>query len=302
MTLTAFVLLIIAACTHAGWNLLGKRQSATPAFMLMANTLGCLFLAPILLFYGKEVPGFPPLVWICLAITGFFQAWYYVALASAYRSGDLSIAYPLARSFPVIFVTLFTFFFSDRVSISWLFCLGMLLVVGGSFVLPMPRFSTINWRKTLNHTSLMALAAAFGTAGYSIVDDRALTLLRQALGAASGNTALTVSYAFLEGISASIWLGVYVLGKRKERQNFRFALDHELTRAGFFGFIIYLTYTLVLLAMAYVTDVSYVVAFRQLSIPVGALMGILILKEPRHRPKFVGVGIMFLGLVLIGIG
>ena len=54
--------------------------------------------------------------------------------------------------------------------------------------------------------------------------------------------------------------------------------------------------------MGFVTNVSYVVAFRQISIPLGALVGVFALKEPRYRPKFAGVLIMFAGLILVGIG
>ncbi len=70
-----------------------------------------------------------------------------------------------------------------------------------------------------------------------------------------------------------------------------------LTGAGIFG-----AYVLVLLAMSLVSNVSYVVAFRQLSIPLGAVLGVLVLKEPRYPTKFVGVAIMFVGLVLVGTG
>lgn len=270
--------------------------------MLLANTLGCLFLAPILLVNGSQVTQFQPSIWLYLLLTGFWQAWYYLALANAYRSGDLSIAYPLARSFPVIFVTVFTLLAGLKTSLSGWFFSGALLVVAGSLVLPMKRFSDFNLHNYWNKTSLMALAAAVGTAGYSIVDDRALALLRSDLAGIAANTAVTLLYAFLEGISASLWLGVYVLIKKHERMNLSSLLHNGIPGAAAFGFIIFLTYSLVLLAMAYVTDVSYVVAFRQLSIPLGAVLGVLLLKEPGHPPKFLGVGVMFLGLLLVGLG
>jgi uncharacterized membrane protein len=54
--------------------------------------------------------------------------------------------------------------------------------------------------------------------------------------------------------------------------------------------------------MNYVTNVSYVAAFRQLSIPLGALFGMVLLNEPRYVPKIIGVVIIFLGLTLVGIG
>ena len=65
---------------------------------------------------------------------------------------------------------------------------------------------------------------------------------------------------------------------------------------------IYLTYTLVLISMAWAKNVSYVVGFRQLSIPIGVIMGVVLLGEPLYRPKALGVLIIMVGLVLIGVG
>ena len=54
--------------------------------------------------------------------------------------------------------------------------------------------------------------------------------------------------------------------------------------------------------MGHVTNVSYVVAFRQLSIPLGAVLGVLVLGEPGYRPKLAGVALMFGGLILVALG
>ena len=65
---------------------------------------------------------------------------------------------------------------------------------------------------------------------------------------------------------------------------------------------IYGAYTLVLIAMTFATHVSYVMAFRQLSIPLGASLGMFILKEPSPWPKRLGVATVFAGVVLVGLG
>ena len=54
--------------------------------------------------------------------------------------------------------------------------------------------------------------------------------------------------------------------------------------------------------MAHVSNVSYVVAFRQLSIPLGVIFGLIFLKEPRFYPKFMGTFIIFIGLIFVAIG
>ncbi len=65
------------------------------------------------------------------------------------------------------------------------------------------------------------------------------------------------------------------------------------------GLLISATYALILLAMAYVRNVSYLLAFRQLSIPIGAALGMLAGKETVSYPKLVGIGVVVVGLVLI---
>ena len=53
--------------------------------------------------------------------------------------------------------------------------------------------------------------------------------------------------------------------------------------------------------MGFVKNVSYVVAFRQLSIPLGTAFGIMFLKEPVYSPKLAGAAIMFIGLMLVAV-
>ena len=73
-----------------------------------------------------------------------------------------------------------------------------------------------------------------------------------------------------------------------------------LTAAGT-GMLITAAYGLVLASMAFVTNVSYIAAFRQLSIPLGAALGFLIQKEPATPPRLVGIGILTCGLTLIAV-
>ena len=54
--------------------------------------------------------------------------------------------------------------------------------------------------------------------------------------------------------------------------------------------------------MGFSKNISYVVAFRQLSIPLGAALGILVLKEPARAPKIAGVAVIFVGLMLVAAG
>ena len=102
MTITATILLLISAFTHAGWNFISKKEHPTQAFYLVANTIGVICILPILFYFRGFILFIPASVWVIVVLSGFFLAAYLEALAGAYRAGAISIAYPLARSLPVV--------------------------------------------------------------------------------------------------------------------------------------------------------------------------------------------------------
>lgn len=302
MTPTAIVLLLIAACMHAGWNLIGKRNSPTTAAFLIATFVGVLILAPWMVVYREVLASFSASIWLCVLAAGFFQTTYYVSLAGAYRVGDMSIAYPLARSSPVIVVTVVSLLLGRGDQVSWQCIGGIFLIVGGGFLLPMRGFGDLRLKNYLNLSCLLALIAALGTTGYSIVDDEALRRLRQATDSSFSSWQIVLVYSFFETLSILWWLSLVVFGRKGGRDSFHLVRRTRLATGVFMGIGIYLAYTIVLMSMAFVTNVSYVVAFRQISIPFGVILSVVLLKESGYPPKFVAVTIMFIGLVLIGTG
>ncbi len=58
---------------------------------------------------------------------------------------------------------------------------------------------------------------------------------------------------------------------------------------------------MVLIAMAHATNVSYVGAFRQTSIPLGAALGIVVQKEPLYRAKVIGTAVALAGLIMVAL-
>jgi drug/metabolite transporter (DMT)-like permease len=302
MSLTAAILLLISAVTHAGWNYISKKERPTAAFYLVANTIGVICVLPVLLYYGNQIPLIPKSVWIFIALSGFFLAAYMAALAGAYRAGDISIAYPLARSLPVIFVFLLTLIFGQGKPLGAWATIGIIMVVAGCVILPLKALREFQFSNYKNLCCLLAVLAAVGIAGYTIIDDAALRNLREIPGKPWDPVDATLVYMVLEGISCSIWQSLIVALVSRERKILIEVLHDFKSAAALTGIGIYLTYGLVLASMNYVTNVSYVAAFRQLSIPLGALFGMVLLKESRHIPKVIGVAIIFLGLMLVGTG
>ena len=246
--------------------------------------------------------GIPSRVWMLLLATGFFLALYYVSLAGAYRAGDMSVAYPLARSSPVIVVSVVALLLGRGNQISAQCVLGIILVVGGCFLIPLKRFGDLRVRNYLNATCGLALLAAVGTSGYSILDDEALRQLRAGTQETVGSVRMTLVYLCLESWAASLWLALFVVVRPNGRSGLHQVLRRNWGHASLAGVAIHLTYLMVLISLAFVKNVSYVVALRQFSIPLGAALGILVLGEPPHPPKMLGLAVMFTGLVLVATG
>ncbi len=60
-------------------------------------------------------------------------------------------------------------------------------------------------------------------------------------------------------------------------------------------------YLLVLFAYNYATNVSYVVAFRQIGMPMSFVVGAMFLKEKIYLGKALGVSVIIIGLILTAI-
>ena len=106
MTLFALALALLAAVMHAVWNLLVKRSDdqLVAAWTVVAGA-GILAL-PLLAVNG--MPGRS--VWDLIAISTVIQIGYVLLLSAAYRLGDLSFVYPLARGISPVLVAMAGYF------------------------------------------------------------------------------------------------------------------------------------------------------------------------------------------------
>ncbi|WP_020408531.1 EamA family transporter [Hahella ganghwensis] len=307
MTLTAIILVLISAVAHAGWNFTGKKASPTLAFFFLVTVTGSLLFTPVLFFQRDLISAFNSEIVGLLLLTGLFQAVYLWGLASAYQSGEMSIAYPIARSSPLIIVCISAFFLGQRESISAQAIIGIVIIVAGCLLIPMRSFRDLRLSNYLNLTTAFALVAAFATSGYSLVDDRATAMIRALSDPATGSAIATpaevaMSYVVLQGYTSTFWMALMTLANPTARASViplaRTTFNSYLTTA----VLMFGTYALVVMSMAFVTNVSYVVAFRQVSIPLGVMMGIIGLGERLYLPKITGVLMTFCGLIAVALG
>jgi len=161
MSLDIFLLVLLAAFLHAGWNALIKTGSSKVTTMLILTVIqGWAGLAIAL---TRPLPGVEVLPW--LLASGLFHAAYKLFLAFAYENGDLSRVYPIARgTAPVIVTTVSALFMIDAIApleyaAVGLLSLGIALMARGAFL------SGENLRLVP-----LALGSGAMTAGYSLVD------------------------------------------------------------------------------------------------------------------------------------
>jgi len=278
MTLTAFILVISAACFHALWNLVAKRLSGNLGAFWLGLCFISLMLAPFALFAAPQ--GFNSAGLPYIAATGFFHALYFGSLGAAYRHGEISVVYPLARGSSVAGTAVMApLLLGERVSALGalgigLVCLGILALGLWELFKQQAHFSSI----------LPALLVGATTTAYSIVDKRGVGYISPVI--------------YIAGLStcAALLLAPYVLLKCREQ--YRRAWRESKLACLAIGLGSMGTYLVILFAFQF-ANASYVVAVREFSIVVVALLGTLVLRESISLPRGCSILVILIGVLLV---
>ena len=100
MSVTALVLIVIAALGHATWNLFSKQASAAGAMLFLWLVAAAALVIFLPVVAGVILVGHPHLRaanWVFMAGTGVLQVGYFLFLQRGYQAGDLSLVYPIGR-------------------------------------------------------------------------------------------------------------------------------------------------------------------------------------------------------------
>ena len=96
----ALVLVLAAAGFHAGWNRLLHGADDRLAAAAVGAVVGAVLLLPV------TIAAPPTGVWPLALASGVAEATYFALLAAAYRRGELSYTYPVARGIAPFLITL----------------------------------------------------------------------------------------------------------------------------------------------------------------------------------------------------
>ena len=102
MTSLGIVLVFFSALCHTCWNTLSKFRGVDPmSFLTKALFYSAIIYFPLFVFLQFYV-SYTPIYVVCVIASGLFCGLYFFTLAKAYETGDISMAYPVARSFPIL--------------------------------------------------------------------------------------------------------------------------------------------------------------------------------------------------------
>lgn len=255
-----FFSVLCAALMHAGWSALIKGQSE-PRAISLAVILGGAIVA------GVVIPFLPlpkPESWPFLLGTTIIHVVYFQTTIAAYRYGDLTLTYPIARGMAPALATLLALLFLGESpnAMGWfgigVIVLGALLVASDGL--------RLDGRGRI--AIAFALAAAGATACYTLTDGQGARLSGHAF---SFSAWLMVLMAVSNLVAMRLMFGADLIGRAVAR------LPLGLVGgAASFG-----SYAVALWAMT-LAPISVVAALRETSIAFAVVLGLVFLKE---KPK-----------------
>jgi drug/metabolite transporter (DMT)-like permease len=280
VSLAALGLVLCAAALHAGWNALAKRGGDQIVFLWCATIASSIAVTPFALWQLAQ-DGFATAAVPFIVATIVVHAAYFYALGRAYASGAYSLVYPVARGLGVALVPVLAFFlFDERLSPAG--SLGVALVVAGIATLHLlPGRPAGGPRR--GRGLLWPVLTGFTIAAYSLVDKAGVARINP------------IPYIMLmEGGCALLGLPLLLRpgAVRRELRGWR-----HIVIAGVMST---LAYTLVLFAFR-MSKTGYVVAARELSIVLSALIGSLVLREGSLAPRLAGAAVVLAGVACIAM-
>ena len=297
MTFTAFFLLLLSVTFHASWNLIAKKSAMSIAYYTLICMTSALCWFNLQFWTPVDVFGLPGKYYLFMACSVLSDLLYCCGLVRAYRTMEMSTAYPMMRSLPLLLTAALTTAMGWGKPLSGMALAGMAVVFVGCLMMPLTEFRNFHWRNYINFHLLFILLVACGTTGYTVFDSQAQQIMRQSLDNIS-KPIMALTYYSSRGVVLTISLFLLVLSRKSERANLKLFIRERNYTPVIAGLFATFSYGLVLIAMNYVSNVSYVQVFRQLGLLVGVAGGILILKERCSAPKIIGSLLIVSGLIM----
>lgn len=277
MDASVFLAVLAAALLHAGWNALVKTGLDRFTGVIALSTGQAALALPLLPF----VPMPAPEAWGFVAASALLHMGYKIGLIGAYRHGDLSQVYPVARGSAPLLVMLVSVSVLDE-QISAAAVAGVLAVSAGVLLMALRGGGLVR----LNRAALgFALLTALFTAGYTLVDG----LGARAAGTASGYILWMILGDTVGMVAYGIWRrGQGILGD----------LGRAWRPGLLTGVMSVTSYWIAIWAFTQ-APIALVAALRETSILFAVLIGTLLLRESAGGARWLAAASIVAGVVLI---
>jgi drug/metabolite transporter (DMT)-like permease len=276
LSLLIFAVVLGAALLHAIWNAMVKHGGDPFLRLALVNLTGSLVCLPLLPFV--ELPAASAWPWLLVSLA--FHLAYSASLSLAYRLGDLSLVYPIARGVAPPLVALLGWSIAGEApTLIGLMALG--LISTGILAIALGRRAPDQGISVI----LAALACGLTIAAYTISDGLGSR-------AAQGAVPYIVWFFFLDGLP----FGLAVLWLR--RRHLRTALPSVLLPGILGGLLSFVAYAVVIWAMR-TTPMAYVSALRETSVILAAIIGTRLLGEPFGRDRIAAACFVASGIGLL---
>jgi uncharacterized membrane protein len=285
----AFVigLVAISAVLHVAWNVRLK-TAGDPLRAAAVGLLVAMFvIVPLgaLAWWGSGAPPLPAEGIALGVVSGVIEAVYFVLLAAAYRRGDLSVVYPIARgTAPLLAVAIGVGLLGERLGVAG--SIGVALLLAGFLILQRP-WQALRGRRGVDPAIAFALATGVTIAAYSAVDRVGTRLIDP------------LPYAAILWVTATLllvgWVAVVAGGDL-----LRGGPD-EVRRSALGGLVTLGAYLLILVALS-VAPLSGVAPLRESATVLAAAWGSVRLGEAVDRAdsaRRIGASVLIVGGALL---
>ena len=277
MPLNIFLAIILAAFLHAVWNAMVKNED-NKYLAVTAIVLGHVPVS-VLIILLTPIPSVESIPFIILsALLHIGYEWY---LLSAYRFGDLTKVYPIARGTAPILITIVSLIFLG-VALSNFEILGIIIISLGILSLSLQGAEGIKNRSAV----IYALVTGFFIMGYSITDG---------YGARVSNSFLSyMGWSFI--LNATIFPIILKINNKSEIITKTFKEGKKIFFIG--GTLSYIVYGIVIWGFTQ-APIALITALRETSIIFALLIGTFFLKEKFTFLKVIVTFIIFFGVALL---
>jgi len=284
MTTAALLLILLSALFHALWNAVAKHVEAPFNLLALAHVMMALGLAPFLARTTVAQVRAAPVLLAYLAGAALFFALYHLGVAGGYRSGDLSVIYPITTMAPALVPLWGAVFLGERLAKAGF--AGIALILLGAYLIQFKSASygaILDPFRKFDRSAAFALGAAFFYSLGAVFDKAGINLTDPLI----WSYLLIVTMAIVESALA-IALG---MGYRSfAREQWRSALGMALILL-----VSILTYRYGLK----MTAVSYATSVRQVNALFGVLIGIFVFRERLGGLRMAAAVVMVLGVIVI---